>query len=198
MAVEPSPGAVDAALADALRPIVLLAVQALPACVAAAFDVFLPGVGAAGPARLTVASDDLLVPLHETAFALGEGPAPRAWRTGEVVVDELPSALGGRWDLLAADAGLASALSEPLVDEGKHALGTVGVFTVYGAARPGVRTADRRAVDLLATVGRSAIVGHLDADREREIDLPWIEQLVLDIGVPTIDLRSVQQHASQR
>jgi hypothetical protein len=198
MGAEPRPGVVDTTLSDTLRPLALLAVQTLRGCVQAAVDVVVPGPGGGPPTRFTVASDERLAVLHDTAFALGEGPAPRAWRTGEVVVDELPSVLGGRWDLLAADAGLASALSEPLVDDAKHALGTVGVFTVYGAGRPGMRTVDRRAVDLLATVARSAIVGHLDPERHREIDLPWLEQLVLDIGVPTIDLRAVHQHVSQR
>jgi hypothetical protein len=190
----------EAGLAAALDPIARLAVEVFGPCVAAVVDVIDLGDGdhdtegfaiTARAPVLTVATDDRLVDLHATAFALDEGPAPEARRRGEVVVDELPSRLGSRWDLLADDAGLASALSRPLIAEGgPGGPSVVGVLTLYGTQRPGVRTLDRLAVALLASVAATMIAQTADPERAREA-VP-LDQLVLDLGlgaIPTIDLR---------
>ncbi len=185
----------DVDLAAALAPVTHLAVEVFAPCIAAVVDVVDPIVDRlVGPAPhpvLTVASDDRLVDLHATAFALDEGPAAEARRRGLVVVDELPSTLGGRWDLLADDAGLASALSHPLVDEGGPGGPTVvGVLTLYGDHRPGVRTVDRLAVALLASLAARMIAHASGPDADRD-PMP-LDQLVLDLGlgaIPTIDLR---------
>jgi hypothetical protein len=190
MGAELGIGSIDTALADALRPIALLAARVVPAGVGAAVDIVGPTPNGS---LVTVATHERLVDIHAAAFAFGEGPAPSVRRTREVVIDELPSALGGRWDLLATDAGLHSALSHPLVDDGKAGPELVGILTIYGAHRPSVRAADLQAVSLLAIVATATIVGHRDPDRLREIPLPSLDQLVLDIGLPTIDLRHVER-----
>jgi hypothetical protein len=199
MQAEHDPGDLDAGLSAALAPIARLAVEVFGPCVAAVVDVVASDAGEVqGFSRLpvlTVATDDRLVDLHATSFALGEGPAPEARRRSELVIDELPSRLGTRWDLLADDAGLASALSRPLVAEGgPGGPAVVGVLTLYGAQRPGVRTLDRRAVALLASVAATTIAHGTDPDRNRPA-VP-LDQLVLDLGlglgaIPTIDLRGV-------
>jgi hypothetical protein len=181
---------VDTGLAAALRPIVRLAVEVFGPCSAAAVDVVEPWPEGAPlpPPALTVATDHRLVELHATAYAMHEGPAAAAIRSRDVVVDELPSQLGGRWDLLADDAGLASAVSHPLVDEDAPTGAIViGVLTLYGAHRPSVRTIDRKAIASLAAVACTTIVQASDPDRVR--DLVSLDQLVLDLGVAEIDLR---------
>jgi hypothetical protein len=182
-------------LAAALSPIARLAVEVFGPCVAAAIDVVdaldLTDAGARGP-RLTVATDDRLVTLHDTAFDLDEGPAAEALRRGVPVVDELPSRLGARWDLLADDAGFTSALSQPLVDDqGPDTPTIVGVLTLYGRQRPGVRGLDRMAVGLLASVAATLIAHDLDPDAKRG-RVP-LDQMVLDLGlgaIPMLDLRA--------
>jgi hypothetical protein len=182
---------VDAGLEAALRPIARLAVEVFGPCVGAVLDVVQPGPGPASPraTALTVATDERLAKLHATAFALGEGPAPAALRADDVVVDELPSRLGSRWDLLADDAGLASALSQPLHDaDAPTGAPAVGVLTLYGERRPGVRGLDRHAIALLASVAASTIVHTGDPERSREV--VSLDQLVLDLGASEpIDLR---------
>jgi hypothetical protein len=188
-------GELDAGLAAALSPVARLAVEVFGPCVAAVVDVVDPVVDRlVGPTPapvLTVATDERLVDLHATAFAFEEGPAPTARSRGEIVVDELPSGLGTRWDLLADDAGLASALSHPLVaDGGVDGPTVLGVLTLYGAQRPGVRTVDRRAVALLASVAARMIAQAAVPGGAAEV--VSLDQLVLDLGVggvTTIDLR---------
>jgi hypothetical protein len=184
----------DRDLAAALEPIAQLAVEVFGPCSAAAIDV-VDGLDLSDrPGRfatLTVAPDERLVALHGTVLELDEGPAAAALRDGVVVVDELPSRLGARWDLLADDAGFASALSHPLVDDqGLDPPTVVGVLTLYGRERPGVRRLDRLAVALLASVAANLVVHELEPDAKRG-RVP-LDQLVLDLGlgaIPTLDLR---------
>jgi hypothetical protein len=182
-----------AGLAAVLAPVAHLAVEVFESCVAAVVDVVDPVVDRlVGPAPipvLTVSTDDRLVDVHATAFALDEGPAAAARRLGRVVVDELPSGLGARWDLLADDAGLASAVSQPLVDDtGADSPTVVGVLTLYGDHRPGVRAVDRLALTLLASMA-ATMIAHASAPAGERTPVP-LDQLVLDLGVaiPAIDL----------
>jgi GAF domain-containing protein len=99
--------------------------------------------------RTSTASTDTLVEIVDALqYQLGEGPCLSAWATQvpQRIDDTTKDSRWARWQAAAADAGIRSMLSVPLVYRG-HALGALKVY----ARNPGVfGEAEERLLTLLA------------------------------------------------
>ena len=111
--------------------------------------------------RVSVGATDLLVrTADDLQYTLGEGPCLAAWSTGKPVLidDTTVDERFPRWNQTAAEAGVLSCFSVPLL-RGSDPLGAMKVYSTTAKA---FDDADRARLTSLA-VAAAALLGHAQA-----------------------------------
>lgn len=108
-----------------------------------------------GARATTGATDALVEDADVLQYRLGEGPCLSAWATGQVqrIEDTVTDARWARWASAAAEGGIRSVLSVPLVHR-RHGL---GAMKVYAAAPGAFGDAEVRLLGLLADVAATLL-----------------------------------------
>ncbi|MHA7145031.1 GAF and ANTAR domain-containing protein [Arthrobacter sp. TmT3-37] len=122
-----------------------------------------------GGERTSVGStDDSVLAADRLQYDLGEGPCLTAWATAEaqIIDDTTTDGRWKRWNSAAADAGIRSCATVPLV-RGKE---SIGALKTYSGIPNAFTTADARVLSHLAT-SAAALLGHIRAgDMPQRID----------------------------
>jgi hypothetical protein len=117
-------------VAHALRLITDAATEAIPGAVGAGVSL----INSSGLQQTAAASDAVVAVADALQYELGEGPCITAWASGETVVVEDVSLdrRWKRWSAAAAELGISSAVSSPLLSGGL----ALGAVKVYSDGRP--------------------------------------------------------------
>jgi len=121
-----------------------------------------------GACTTIAATDDAVTAADAVQYELGEGPCLRAWDTATVqrIPDTTTDARWPEWSQAAAEAGIRSVLSAPLVSPGRE----IGALKVYAAEPHAFTDYDEHLLGLLARAAAPLVAaGSTAADLGRLI-----------------------------
>lgn len=127
-------------------------------------------------ARGTIASTDSAVEVADALqYELGMGPCLSAWTTGQIqrIDDTTADPRWAAWQAAAAEAGIRSVLSAPLVCRGRHS----GSLKAYATAPGAFGKAEERLLGLLADAAATLLEAAQSVDTPVRLAAPWEEAL---------------------
>lgn len=164
MAPDPSPGELTTAFAHlhgmllseqdattAVHQLARAAHQMIPAAAGAGVSLF----DEDGTRITTAATDAVVAAADALQYDLGRGPCLSAWATGETqrVDDTTTDSRWASWETAAADAGIRSVLSAPLIHRGR----TLGALKVYALAAGAFGEAEEKLLELFAAAAATLL-----------------------------------------